>query len=120
MTTAIDKVAGPIAQSMIRKFGKRLTLTRVTEGTYNPATSSTTNTTASETVYGVVEEYTPKEFAAGMVAVGDKKVTLAAQGITEPSLADKVTVGSKVYNVVAVGTIFSGDNAALYILQVRA
>jgi hypothetical protein len=44
---------------------------------------------------------------------------IAALGAPTPQPADKVTVDSEVYQVVAVRHIWSGELPALYAMQVR-
>lgn len=119
MTGALDKIAGPLAVKLINKFGKAITLIRVSEGTYDPATATTTNTETSETINGVLEDYRPYDLANGLAAVGDKKITVAAKGLTVPNLTDAVTVDSVRYAIVSRQTIYSGELPALYILQAR-
>lgn len=119
MTGALDAEIGPLAVELIAEFGKALTLIRVSEGAYDTATGLTTNTEASETVNGILEDYKPYELANGLALTGDKKATVAASGLTIPALTDGLTIDGVRYSLVSVGTIYSGELPALYILQGR-
>jgi hypothetical protein len=54
-----------------------------------------------------------------LVEKGDRKLTIPASGFAEPKPNDRFTVGSDVYTVIAVETVWSGDQAAIYVSQVR-
>lgn len=116
----LDIAARSAALKTIAKFGKSITLTRVTEGAYNTATATTTNTPVDETVSAIVEDYKGFDLTSGLIQAGDKKVTVAASAVAIPALADKITVDAYIYTIVNIQTIYSGQLAALYILQGRA
>lgn len=119
MTGALDAEIGLIAVDLISEFGKALTLIRVTEGAYDRATGTSMPSEASETVNGVLEDYKPYELANGLAVTGDKKITVAASGLIIPALTDGITIDAVRYSIVTVGTIYSGELPALYILQGR-
>lgn len=117
--TAIDKIAKTQASKAIKKYGKSITLTRVTQGAYDPATGTRVLTSVDEFVSVVVEEYKGYDFANGLAQQGDKKLTLAAFGVTVPTLSDKVTIDGIRFTIVQIQTIYSGNDACLYIIQAR-
>lgn len=119
MTGALDADFGPLAVELLSEFGKAVTLNRVTAGTYDPATSKATNSEKSETVNALLEDYKPYELANGLAVVGDKKLTVAAQGFKVPALTDGVTIDGTRFAIVSLQTIYSGELAALYIIQGR-
>jgi hypothetical protein len=119
MTGALDAVARKVSSQLITKFGATITLTRVTEGVYDPSTGSTTNTETSETIIGVVDEYKSYDFVNGLAVAGDKKIICAASDVAKPNLADKLTVQGIVYSILNVTETVSGEQDALYTLQAR-
>lgn len=119
MTGALDAIAGKVALKQIAKFGKAVTLIRVTEGVYDPTTSSSTNSEASSTINAVVEDFKPYELANGLAVVGDKKLTVAASGLTAPNLADGISIDGIRFAIISLGTVYGGELAALYALHGR-
>ena len=118
--TALDTKARATAVKLLNKYGKSVSHTIVTEGTYDPITGDVSGGSTTVGVpKAVLEDYPGEAYASGLVEINDKKLMIAAQGNTEPKPNDRFTVGSDVYTVVAVETIWSGELAAAYISQVR-
>jgi len=116
----LDTKARNTANKMIAKFGKSITLTRVTEGSYDPTTgemAASTNSTA--TLSALIQDYKPFEYVSGAIESGDRQVTIAALDATIPNIGDTITIDALVYSVISVKTVWSGELAALYELQVR-
>ena len=107
-----------LARSLSTAFGTDVTITYVTAGSFNPATQTATPSTSTSSVPAVISTFDLLE-VSGLVEAGDVKVDVPAQGVTEPKSDDTVTIGSDVYQVISVRTTYSGDQAALYELQVR-
>ena len=116
----LDTRARATADKLLDKFGKSITLTSIVEGSYDPATGDMgAGTTTSTTHTAIIKDYNGIDFIGGVIQSGDRKVMIAALGTTMPQPADKVTVDSEVYQVVAVRYVWSGELPALYELQVR-
>ena len=107
-----------LAKTLSTAFGTDITITYVTAGSFNPTTQTATPSTSTSSVPAVISEFDVLE-VNGLVEAGDVKVDVPALGITEPKADDTVTIGSDVFQVVSVRTTYSGDQAALYELQVR-
>lgn len=117
---ALDAKARATALKLINKFGKPVTFTQVTEGAYNPTTGDISGGSTSVAVpKAIIEDYNGTDYIAGQIEIGDRKVTTPASGYNEPRPNDQFTIGSDLYTVVAVETIWSGEQAAIYISQVR-
>lgn len=118
--TALDTKARATAVRLLNKYGKSVSHTIVTEGTYDPITGEVSG---GSTTVGVpkalVEDFNGTDYTSGLIEIGDRKLTIAASGNTEPKPNDRFTVGSDVYTVIAVEIIWSGEQAALYVSQVR-
>jgi hypothetical protein len=118
--TALDTRARATALRLLQKYGKPVTLTQVTEGTYNPATGELSGGgTTIEIPYALIEDFNGKDYISGLIEIGDRKLMTPAQGYAEPELNDRFTVDSDSYTVIAVETIWSGEQAAAYISQIR-
>lgn len=117
--TVIDNIARKEASKAIRKYGKAITLHRVTNGALDPATGSASVTVVNESVSVAVEEYKGYDFANDLAKHGDKKLTLGALGIVAPSLGDKITIDTIKFSIVQIQTIYSGAEACLYVIQAR-
>lgn len=116
----LDAKARATADKLIGKFGKQVTLTRVTEGSYNPATGEmSAGSTTTQTVAALIKDFNGIEILSGGIEKGDRKVSIAALNATEPQIGDTMTIDSLVYSVLAVKTTWSGEKAAVYELQVR-
>jgi len=117
--TKLDTRFRALATRLINKYGKSITLTSVTTGSYNPATGSVTNTTSAASVKALVEDY-KTGFADGLVKIGDKKFTVAAIDLSSsPKPGDTITLGSATYSVIRVIETWSGEQIASYELQGR-
>jgi len=127
----LDTKARATADKLISKFGKQVTLTRITEGVYNPETGDVGvydpetgdfiagTTTTTQTVAALVKDFNGIELLSGLIQAGDRKVSIAALNATEPQIGDAMTIDSLVYNVLAVKSIWSGEKVAIYEMQVR-
>lgn len=120
MTGALDAVAQPLAIKLISKYGKAITLQRQGAGTYDVATGKNTTAPPSpEAINAVIEDYKPYAFANGLAIQGDKKASVAAQGLAVPTPGDQIIIDSVTFSIVQVETVYSGELAAMYILQGR-
>jgi len=121
--TVLDAKFRALSDKLIDKYGKSVTLTSVTNGAYNPATGTSAKTTATSTVKAIVEDYSLHSsgvgFQTGLIKAGDKKVTIAALGITKPKPSDTVTIDAVVWNIVRVVETWSGEQIAVYECQLR-
>ena len=119
----LDVKARSTASRLIAKFGKSVTHTSITTGTYDPATGSSSLTSAAASVRAVVEDYSLQAsgaaFQSGLIISGDKKITMAAQGAVKPKPGDTFTVDGVVYAIVRVTETWSGELVALYECQGR-
>lgn len=130
---AIDTTAPALALSLITKYGITCVYTFNVEGVYNPATSTVTNTTTSQTLKALVEDYAiglrmiqsyGQNLANGQSIIeGDKKITLPGSGLNAtPKAGDTISVGKTspmAYNILGVTTLYAGENPALYACHAR-
>lgn len=104
------------ASDLLEKFGRLLTFTRVTDGTFNPETGSKTQTEETYQKYACVFDYTAQEIALDNIEVGDRR--LLAEGHTY-EVGDTVVLDSQSYRVVAVSNVQPAGTIIACNLQVR-
>ncbi len=109
------------ASNLISKFGKLITLSRHSDGVYDPQTGELSASSVSDlSIKALVKDFKPFEFSGGAIQTGDKKITLAALNTISPKLADSITIDTVIYSVVSVKTIWDGEFAVMFELQVRS
>lgn len=127
MAAILDRALPPVAEKLIRQFGKSITLIYPGAGTvYDPETGTTIEGPPVEVeTKGVVEEYPAALMLAGQssddgIRRGDKKLTIAAHGLTDPPTPEvTVRIDGLVYQVVTVDATYTGELIGLYTLQIR-
>ncbi len=107
------------ARRLLTQFGTDVTLTRTTTGEYDPATGSASQTTTTYTGKGARFDYTQREIDGTMIRVGDQRVYLEVDGFVMPQTGDTLTLGGRVYQVVAARSVDPALTAVLYDVQVR-
>lgn len=104
--------------NLINDKGKTLTLRKVTEGTYNPATGSVSNTTADTSTYGMMLNFKDQDYDGTIIQRSDRKVVLRVDGVV-PEIQDQIIEGGDTYRVLNVRTIEEAGTDIVYILHVR-
>lgn len=108
------------ALKVIKKYGQVVTITRRTQGAYNPATSTAPVTETTETARGVVYDYEANEIDGTMVQRSDSKLLLSSIGITKPTVNDTATLanGDK-FTIMNVDSVSPAGADVVYICQIR-
>lgn len=108
------------ALSLLTRFGADVTVTRVTNGTYDPATGANAVSTSATTVKGVALDFGAGQTMVGgsMIQAGDKRLLLEAAAT--PDLNDRFTANGKTYAPVSIGEVNPAGTVALWDLHVRA
>ncbi len=94
------------ANRLLKGKGQSLTLTKITAGTYNPATGGFTGAgTSTQTAYGAIFDYGTKQIDGTLIKAGDKQLLLSAfktdgAALTAPVLGDTVSIGGVVFTLV--------------------
>jgi len=116
----LDGPLRAVSKTVIDTFGTAGTLTHRTEGAYNVTTGTSTPTTSTTAVNGTLSDYSANERGDGIRATDLKFTIPAASVTTAPDPDDTVTIDGTVYQVVDVRPTYSGDQVAIYELQLRA
>lgn len=104
------------AKALIERFGKQYTFTRLTNGSYSPATGTTTQTSATFDKYACVFDYTNAERVDQSIEQNDKR--LLSEGYTY-QVGDTVVIDGKTYRVINVSEIKPSDVVVACNLQIR-
>jgi hypothetical protein len=108
------------AHELLTEFGGPAALTRVTPGSYDPDTGTTTGdvtTTWNATV--ACFEYAQVEIDGTRIRHGDQRAYMSVVGVVNPQTGDTLTVNGVVLNVVASRPLKPASTAVLYDVQVR-
>lgn len=124
MPTVLDKIARPIAKSLIQQFGASVNFTQVEQGEYDPSQSEAPVVERTYIIKALVEDYNLVDsgagFAGGLIEFGDKKITIAATSLPfTPTAGDKVEAVNQTFTIIRITTIYSGEQPALYEMQGR-
>lgn len=118
--TALDVKARATALRLLKKYGKPCAIYQIGEGAYNPATGDVASEAiVAQTPYAMIEDYNGLDYISGLIQATDRKITIPAEGSYEPSPNDQVIFDGISYKVISVSVVWSGEKAALYIMQVR-
>lgn len=141
MTTPLDLDLVPAARELLDEFGAVSTLRSVTEGTYDPATGEYTGGSVDDfEVKGSPPSPLPIGFVGVESGTGESVTTLTREDViafmaadgapATPERGDRFAIGSPPalptdplpepsFQVVAVDTLYSGDQVAAYKLVMR-
>lgn len=108
------------AAKLIGDKGRALVLRQQTPGTYDPATASAPVTTVDTPVYGAVLDYPALLIDGTNVQRGDKKVILAAAGLTvEPDTDDQILIAGVPWTIVSPQAVAPDGTVVVWKLQIR-
>lgn len=119
--TVLDGPMRAVAKNLLGTVGTVGTIEYISTGAYNPSTGEAPSGADSSTqARGTAEDYRDSEINGTTVKRGDVKWTVHAKGIDRPKVNDLATLAGVRYTIMDVGRVMSGDEAALYVLQLRA
>lgn len=107
------------ASELLAEFGMAVTLSRMTQGAYNPATGTNTNTPTTHAGTGVKLDYEQSEIDGTHIRVGDQRVYLAPDLAVTPQTGDTLTIGAEVWKVIASRPLSPAGVVVLHDVQVR-
>ena len=118
MADALYTRAAATALRLIKRYGQTMTLRRITTGAY--AAGAAVQSQSDESVSGVVLDFTDYERAAGLIDINDRKVMLAASGMTAaPALEDQLIASTVTFKIVNSKPLSPAGVPIIYELQVR-
>lgn len=116
---SISAKLSAVAKRLLAKHGQSMTLSHDAPGAYDPATGTVTNTTTTATDSGVIFPYADglSLIEGSLIQRGDQQVFISIATAQLP--ADRITVGTTVYNVINVKEIAPAGTSVLFELQCR-
>lgn len=108
------------ASELLTEFGRALTLTKRTSGTYNPNTGTAAVTSTTYGVIGAIFDFPARAIDGTIIQQGDKKAIIAARGLAAvPDITDTLTVGGVAHSIVNVKALEPAGTTVIYTLQIR-
>lgn len=120
MTRLDDKLV-PKAKQLVVALGKTVTF-RVVDRDYNPDTGITTESNVVEYQKKVTppERYVDGYIPQDLVERGDVRIYLPAEDLEfEPQTGFEVTIDSKIWRIIYITPIYTGELIALYEFLLR-
>jgi len=120
--TALDTKMLAKAIKIINKLGKTVIFTMYPAASYDATTGKTTQGDSVSYSKKVIPPYDVelKYVDGDLIKVGDMLSGVAASGIEfTPANGAMVTIDSQVWEIVRVSPVYSGEQVALYLLQLR-
>lgn len=124
MSAFYDRMSAT-ALSLIARFGQPVTLRDTVPGEYDPITGSTTPGAVTEQVGScILQDYSLQESGAANLAgsdirQNDKKILIAAKGLTAPTLSTQVIAGGHTWTTVNIKEINPAGTPLVYEVQGR-
>jgi hypothetical protein len=113
------------ALRLLTKFGRTASLRKITHGTYDPDTSTSTSTPTDYAGKGALFDFKERQLGtnfanASMIEVGDKRALWMPTTTTgEPHPGDRFVNGSDVWTILNLKTLNPGGTVVLYEFHVR-
>jgi hypothetical protein len=118
--TALDTRARATALRALNKYGKAVTFKHRAPGTYNTATSTSTPTETTATPKILITSPSKEQLQAGVLATSEVAMVAAAAFAIDPRPGDQVTVDGKVHTVGWTDRLWSGEQVALWWLELKS
>lgn len=125
MSTALDTRIKAVVARLLPKYGKRVTLSKLTAIT-DPTTGIAAKSTTSATVYATPPEAFDLGFRFNdVVKLGDLSLLVGPDDVNGKALAftpgagNTVAFDGQTFEVVSAERIYSGEDLAAYVLQLR-
>lgn len=123
MSTTLDIEAALAALELIDENGKAVSFVHNASATYSPSTGKVTGGSPAPFNKKIVPPYPyeQKLVDGDVIRVDDMRTGVAASGLgfTPERMKTTVTIDSRIWTVVNVQPIYSGEDVAMYLLQLR-
>lgn len=109
------------ASRLVQRFGLPMTLNKLSQAEYDPASGEFLDTSATTfAAYGVRAEYRKNEIDGTRIQAGDARVFMSVILSGEPAPGDGLVIEGQGYFIVQCSPIKPGPFAVLYDIQARA
>ena len=124
MSTPLDLKLVPKALEIVYRFGinASFAVDKINPDDYDSETGATTPDTPTDTVRKVTppENYDRHMIDGEVIKFGDMRIFLPASGLTfTPKEGLEVTIAAELWKIEKVGVHYSGEDVAIYELQLR-
>lgn len=122
MAGALDGMMRSVAKSLIGTFGTTATITTHTGGNYDPITDGTVPGSDVQVVVpcSPPEEYKNYVIDGTRIQTGDMKILIPALVYaTSPVTAQTITIRGQIYKIISVIPVSSGNQEAVWEVQLR-
>jgi hypothetical protein len=118
--TRLDVTARAQAQRMIDTYGKAITFTRIARGSYDPNTSTVTPAQTTQSVKAYLSSPSAQQLEKGVLATS-MVALVAAKALTigDPVAGDRFTIDGKGYTVGWRDPLWSGEQVAMWTLELK-
>lgn len=124
MSQFYDRMAST-ALRLIERFGQTVTLRDIVPGEYDPVTGSQTpDVEVNQPAQAILQDYALQQSGMSyaedtVIRQGDKKIMVAAQGLTPPTLTTTVLADGATWTIVNIKEINPAGTPLVYELQGR-
>ena len=124
MSAFYEEMAG-VALELISEFGQTITMRDTVPGEYDPVTGAQTpDVEVDQPAQAILQDYALQQagmsYAEGtVIKQGDKKILVAAQGLTPPTLTTTVIADGATWTIVNVKEINPAGTPLVFELQGR-
>jgi hypothetical protein len=124
--SALDSVAAPLAEQLLRQFGKSATLRRTTT-TFDPATGGASTSVRNFKISCFPERVSTRLIDGTNIRLGDLQIMMSGVGVVpsaatslpNASTSDAVVIDNVPYPVYSVAPVYSGDKVAIFTVYAR-
>ena len=111
---SLDSTFRPLATKLLTALGRTATCTKVTEGAYDPATGTVTNTETTTIIHTYQSSPNDTQLASGQYTANSAIFLVSAEELGfVPNINDKITAGTT-WTIQRVKKHSSGEYDALY------
>lgn len=107
------------AAEALAEFGALVTLTRITQGAYDPSTGAATQSEVSHVANGIKLDYEQRHIDGAIILQGDQRVYLDPLITEAPQAGDTLTIGAEVFRVIRSRPLAPAGVVVLHDVQVR-
>lgn len=114
----LDATLRPVAARLINKYGKSITYSRITQGSYDPITGGDPQLQEDTIIKAVIDKYSAMDMANGLIERGDVKLTIADMFLP-PTSSDTFVIDGIPHTVVSITPVYTGELIGIYEIQAR-
>jgi hypothetical protein len=107
------------ATKLLTQFGRDITHRQITEGTYNPATGTVSNTETNATVKAVDLAVKGNEYQNNTLIQAGDRYALLAPSVQAVDVSDKLIIDGTLWNIIAVEKLAPANVLVMWKVFIR-